>query len=179
MRLAIAAELNRRAMSLTSNGGNPNFYPQSQSERQQLLMGRHQQHQQFLHHTQMLQYVPESIDEQQHQHQQQQQQQQQPDLITSTSNSNNNVNNNNNVRMPIVQPPSKWVFAEPPAPMTSQVAEEEEEDNFYTAGVIPQVASIAEKVVQASPVVCVQEGGDDERDRLRQRALVDSFESKV
>ena len=176
MRLAIAAELNRRAMSLTSNG-NPNFYPQSQSERQQLLMGRHQQHQQFLHHTQMLQYVPESIDEQQHQHQQQQQQQ--PDLITSTSNSNNNTNNNNNVRMPSVQQPSKWVFAEPPAPMTSQVAEEEEEDNFYTAGVIPQVASIAEKVVQASPVVCVQEGGDDERDRLRQRALVDSFESKV
>jgi len=34
--------------------------------------------------------------------------------------------------------------------MTSQVAEEEEEEHFYTAGVIPQVTSISEKVAQVS-----------------------------
>ena len=65
--------------------------------------------------------------------------------------------------------------------MTSQVAEEEEEDNFYTAGVIPKSTSIAEKVAQASPVVCVlgHERGEEERDRLRQKALVESVESSV
>lgn len=176
MRVAIATELNRRTMALThagnNNSNNNNFQLQTDRQQQQYLIGRHQQQQQLVHHQQMLQFTANNNNEEETQQQFQQQQQQQPDLITSTV---------SNIRS---QPFPKRIFNQPPpAAMTSQVAEEEEEDNFYTAGVILQGASIAEKVVQASPVVCVQEdrGGSNggERDRMRQRALVESIESNV
>jgi len=38
--------------------------------------------------------------------------------------------------------------------------------------------ALSEKAAQASPVVCVQDSAK-ERDRLRQKALVDSIESNV
>ena len=219
--MAITTELNRRSISLTGPGyqnqgpsyqnqgviyqlqgpttnlyqvQGPNNNYQTQTERQQYLLGRHQQQQQLVHHQQMLQYTTNNNnnnneeEEQQLTFQQQPQQQlifqqqlqlqHQPDLITSTA-----AVYKSNPRVVQQLQAVKRVFNDPSAAMTSQVAEEEVEDNFFTAAVIPQGASFCEKVVQASPVVCVQEGGGrgegEERDRLRQRALVHSIESNV
>ncbi len=71
-----------------------------------------------------------------------------PDIVTSTT---------PNIARSVMQQPVRRSLAEAPlpvtpqlTPMTSQVAEEEEEEHFYTAGVIPQVTSISEKVAQVS-----------------------------
>ena len=208
MRIAIASELNRRAIVMNNSNIQQHLPEQQQQHQyqqrqlqQQFIVNRHQQQQQLLHHHQMLQYVQPNVkddlsaqQQQLSQHQLTQQQQlaqhqltpHQPDIITSTTPS---------IVHSVLQLPAKRSFTETPLPltsqiapmtsqltqMTSQVAEEEEEDNFYTAGVIPKSTSIAEKVAQASPVVCVlgHERGEEERDRLRQKALVESVESSV